>query len=88
MFVKKVMITGHRKLPINNIGKIKDLIKDKLIELSNDNSELVLVSGMALGTDIIAVQIALELNIKFIAVVPFKAQIDVGMLDKKHYIIS
>ena len=74
MFVNKVMITGHRNIPEYNNDKITELIKNKLIELHNDNSELTLVSGMTLGSDTIAVELAIKLDIKFVAVIPFRNQ--------------
>ena len=61
-------ITGHRKL--NNIIEVENRTRDILLELKPDK----LISGMAVGYDTIAVKICIELNIPFIAAVPFLGQ--------------
>jgi uncharacterized phage-like protein YoqJ len=72
-----VALTGHRpsKLggydPDNPIAtKVREAIRAKLVELKPEK----IISGMALGVDQWAVQIAIDLGIPFIAAVPFPDQ--------------
>ena len=58
-------ITGRRKIP-----NIKDSLSLRIKEI---NPECI-ITGMALGTDILVAQIALDLNIKYIAALPFIGQ--------------
>lgn len=73
----KVAFTGHRP---NKLGGYKEPnpMRDWLAlrirqELSRLSPELV-ISGMALGVDQWAAQVAVELGIPFIAAVPFEGQ--------------
>jgi len=66
-----VGFTGHRKLDINSQWDyVRDQIKNKLIELKPTKA----VSGVAIGVDQLAADICIELNIPFIAAVPFVGQ--------------
>lgn len=72
-----VAFTGHRPSKLGNeyeIGpirtKIRAAIRAKLEELKPEK----VISGMALGVDQDAAEIALELGIPFIAAIPFKGQ--------------
>lgn len=84
----KIAITGHRPNKLNNdydlvspmILKIKqyivDYIKGGIIhnELHGIALDLKLITGMALGIDTLFAKIAIEMNIPFIAAIPFKGQ--------------
>lgn len=71
-------ITGHRPSVLNydydinhnDWYNIRSNICDKILELNVTK----IISGMALGTDQLCVSIAIELQIPFIAAVPFKGQ--------------
>jgi uncharacterized phage-like protein YoqJ len=71
-------ITGHRPQTLGldysyesaRYNKLRAIITEKFDELKPKQ----IVSGMALGVDTYAVQVALELGIGYIAAVPFKDQ--------------
>jgi len=73
-----VGISGHRppglgcgyEIPNPVYDKVYKAIVDKFHELSPEK----IISGMALGTDTISCWAAIELNIPFIAAVPFEGQ--------------
>jgi uncharacterized phage-like protein YoqJ len=70
-------ITGHRPTEIGGYNtnnpiyqKLYSLVKIKFQELNPTK----IISGMALGADQLAVSVAIELGIPFIAAVPFEGQ--------------
>jgi uncharacterized phage-like protein YoqJ len=72
-----VGITGHRPTGIGGFSipnpiynRVKQQITESFIESKPDK----IITGMALGTDTLAANIAIELGIPFIAAVPFKEQ--------------
>jgi uncharacterized phage-like protein YoqJ len=72
-----ISFTGHRpnklggyKLPNATYNKVCQQIEQKLIELKPDK----VISGMALGIDQWAANIARKLKIPFIAAIPFEGQ--------------
>lgn len=70
----KLLICGHRpyKFPPQVFGEVKRDIRERLeILASQDEFELELNCGMALGTDIFAAKVASQLSIPFVAYVPF-----------------
>ena len=72
----KVMVTGHRpqKLPIRSINAIKLALLERVQTLSDQQNDLVLVTGMALGVDTWFADITVKLGIPFYAVIPFHGQ--------------
>ena len=72
-----VAFTGHRpekcggyKIPNPTYNFVRSEITRILNELKPTNA----ISGMALGTDTIAAEVCIELEIPFIAAVPFRGQ--------------
>lgn len=78
-----VGFTGHRPQRLKDSKDvIYNKIKDKLIKQKPDQC----ISGMALGFDTWAAEACIELNIPFIAAVPFDGQDKVwGKTDKEKY---
>lgn len=66
-----VSFTGHRPQKLSVGHKV---IKNELIRLLNELKPEKAISGMALGVDQWAVEVCIELQIPFIAAVPFKGQ--------------
>lgn len=82
----KISFTGHRpnklggyKLPNPTYISICKRIESALLELKPD----VVISGMALGIDQWAANIAIKLNIPFIAAIPFVGQEAIWPLESK-----
>lgn len=75
-----IVITGHRPNKLGNdyelksplIQAIKSEIKDIIYELAVP--DMTFITGMALGIDTLFAQMAVELNIPFIAAIPCKNQ--------------
>ncbi len=71
----KIAITGHRPHKLENDYDLKSTlinnIKQNIIDFLKDKEDLTLISGMALGIDTLFAKIAVELNIPFIAAIPF-----------------
>lgn len=80
----KIAITGHRPSKLGNdydltsplVKWIKFKIENHVADLlyRRKSKEDVFITGMALGIDQLLVQIGIEMNIPFIAAVPFKGQ--------------
>jgi uncharacterized phage-like protein YoqJ len=78
----KIAITGHRPNKLGNdydltsplILSIKKEIIDNLKAVRYAFPNLTLITGMALGIDTLFAQIAIDLNIPFIAAIPFIGQ--------------
>lgn len=84
----KIAITGHRPNKLNNDYNLTSplilAIKQRIVNfirggmMHNELMGIVLtptlITGMALGIDTLFAQIAIELNIPFIAAIPFKGQ--------------
>lgn len=69
---KKVNIvgfTGHRTLK-HPIPIIKAAIKEKLLQVEAD----VVITGMALGFDLLVAEVCIENNIPFVAAIPCRGQ--------------
>lgn len=64
-----VGVTGHRKLD-HDVKTIKEIIREKLYQYEAD----VVVTGMALGFDMLVAEVCLEEDIPYIAAVPCKGQ--------------
>lgn len=78
-----IAITGHRPHKLGNdynltspmVMKIKKSMTSILGELHLKNgSEIILITGMALGIDTLFAKMAIENDIPFIAAIPFKGQ--------------
>lgn len=67
-------ITGHRNIKPDCVEEVKVLLKQELEKLLNtySNSNFVMLNSFASGADLLAVDIAKELNITVIAVLPFE----------------
>ena len=65
----KIGITGHRQLNHSELT-----IKQALKKLYIENKADLVISGMALGFDTLAAEVALENNIPYIAAIPFVEQ--------------
>lgn len=66
----KIGITGHRNLDEKFIKDYKQEVFNKLTELKEKYSDILLFSALADGADRLVVYEAMKLNIKFIAVLP------------------
>ena len=73
----KVMISGHRKQKLLNYDCdwIRGEIKDKLLELKAENGFVKGYSGMASGIDLWFCEICKELDIPYVACIPFEEQL-------------
>lgn len=76
-----ISFTGHRpnKLPDPKTGydlsnPLYQWLTDQIIDLLKTIKPSTIISGMALGIDSLAAQIAIDLDIPFIAAIPFKGQ--------------
>ena len=67
--VNIVGITGHRKLE-HNIDVVKEVIREKLHQYEAD----AVVTGMALGFDMLVAEVCIEENIPFVAAIPCSGQ--------------
>ena len=65
-----IAFTGHRKLHYKQYNYIFFEIEKQLQQLKPEK----IISGMAIGADTIAVQVAIKNNIPFIAAIPFVGQ--------------
>ena len=69
-------ISGHRRLGSYDIPNnpvyldVKKRLTEKLLELKPD----VVITGMAIGCDILVAEICVENNIPFVAAIPFEGQ--------------
>ena len=75
--VYKIMITGHRpqKLPKDSVHYIKLAMLDRVQALVDEyGTDLVLITGMALGPDQWFAEIGLKFGIPVHAYLPFKGQ--------------
>lgn len=93
--VNVVGVTGHRKLE-HDKDAIKKIVKEKLFQYEAD----VVITGMALGFDMLVAEVCVEENIPFIAAIPCKGQTKawtaeqrnqyVGLMEKcwKHKIVT
>jgi len=90
----KIAISGHRPNKLNNdydltsplVKAIRERIIHKIsLYLSNPitKGNVTLITGMALGIDTLFAQIAIELDIPFIAIIPFKGQENVWRKESK-----
>lgn len=90
-----VAFTGHRpsklKCGYNTSGKEYDIIKQNIKRELNILKPEYCISGMALGIDSIAAEACIELDIPFIAAIPFEGQEKVwpkASQDRYHELLS
>lgn len=72
-----VGVTGHRDLPDTDIAAVRESVQEWLIGLQQQFPDLSLevLSGLAAGADQLVSEVALELGIDVIAVLPFDASV-------------
>jgi len=70
----KMAVTGHRPKLLNNeyngIGPCSDFIRSKLYKIIGEYSPDLMISGMALGIDMIFAEVAIKKNIPLLAAIP------------------
>lgn len=75
---KGIAVTGHRPQKLGNewdgIGYYSDRARDNLQEVIYEFTPQLLISGMALGIDMIWAELAIDNHIPFIAAVPCVGQ--------------
>jgi len=73
-----ITLTGHRPQKLgdeyNGVGPYSDWMRFVLRGLLEQHEPSKVISGMALGADMIWAEVALNLNIPVIAAVPFRGQ--------------
>lgn len=75
-------VTGHRKLE-HDIDVIKTIIKEKLYQYDAG----CVVTGMALGFDMLVAEVCIEEKIPFVAAIPCKGQTNAWpSTEKKRYV--
>lgn len=86
--VKELFITGHRpdKLGGYNPSPMQDWVKENLKVVFDTLKPEAIISGMALGVDQWAAELALTMGIPFIAAVPFVGQEHMWRIEcREHY---
>lgn len=71
----KIGITGHRDLDKRFIKEYKKQVFQKLNELKQKHSEVILLSPLADGADRLVIYEAMKLGIKYIAVLPMQKEL-------------
>lgn len=74
----KIAITGHRPQRLNNewdgTGPMSKWIKEKVNNILDKQGPTMLISGMALGVDMLFAEIAIERELDLLAAIPCKGQ--------------
>ena len=86
--VKEIFITGHRpdKLGGYNPSPKQDWVRDSLRTAFDTIKPTAIITGMALGVDQWAAEIAIQRGIPFIAAVPFVGQEHMWRIEcREHY---
>jgi uncharacterized phage-like protein YoqJ len=79
--VNIIGVTGHRKL-MHPKPTVKNIVREKLHQLEAD----VVVTGMALGFDMLVAEVCVEEGIPFVAAIPCRGQTKAWPRhEKKHY---
>lgn len=68
----KIGITGHRNLKEICRPYYRDIVRDILISLNEKHKKILIYSSLADGADRLVVEVAIELNIDYVAVLPMK----------------
>ena len=70
----RIAITGHRPQKLNNewdgVGPCSDYIRSCITRVFELNPPTLIISGMALGVDMIFAEMAIERNLPLLAVIP------------------
>jgi hypothetical protein len=71
-FYLTIGVTGHRDIPTEDGELIKSVIKSRLLHLqaTYKNTPLIVLSGLAEGADRLVVEVADEMDIAFVAILP------------------
>lgn len=72
----KIAVTGHRNLnkEYDGIGPMSTWIKKEVNNILDKHGPVMLISGMALGVDILFAEIAIERNLDLLAAIPCRGQ--------------
>lgn len=77
----KIAATGHRPNKLNNeydgIGPISKALREKFYKIIEEKNPSKMISGMALGVDMLWAECAIEKNIPLVAAIPCKGQEDI-----------
>jgi len=71
----KIGITGHRNLTEECIPYYRDRVHEMLVKLQEKNEDILVYSALADGADRLVVEVALELDIEYVAVLPMSKDI-------------
>lgn len=76
--IMKIAITGHRPQKLNReyngTGPMSTWVKKKVNDTLDIYGPTMLISGMALGVDMLFAEIAIERNVPLLAAIPCKGQ--------------
>ena len=75
-------ITGHRNLKEQCVPYYRARIHDMLVSLKEKHEELLVYSALADGADRLVVEVAMELDIEYVAVLPMPKKIYVTDYDE------
>jgi len=78
----KICITGHRNLKEQCIPYYRARIHDILVSLKEKYEELLIYSALADGADRLVVEVAMELDIEYVAVLPMPKNIYINDYDE------
>ena len=78
----KIGITGHRNLKEQCIPCYRARIHDMLVSLKEKHEELLVYSSLADGADRLVVEVAMELDIEYVAVLPMPKNIYITDYDE------
>jgi len=81
----KVGISGHRDLPLFQIDKYYDKLKEYLTKLQKnyDNKELLILTPLADGADRLIAKVALDIGIEYDAILPMDKDIYIKDFSKE-----
>ena len=71
----KIGITGHRNLTEECIPYYKARVREMLVKLQEEDEDTLVYSALADGADRLVVEVALELGIEYVAVLPMPKEI-------------
>ncbi len=78
----KIGITGHRNLKEQCIPYYRARIHEMLVSLKEKHEELLVYSALADGADRLVVEVAMELDIEYVAVLPMPKNIYITDYDE------
>ena len=83
----KIGITGHRNLIERFIPSYKKKVRDMLVKLREKDEDILVYSALADGADRLVVEVALELGIGYVAVLPMPKNIYMTDYDAESQVI-